>query len=106
MKLKHLVILQATILLGLLLVAKHLAPEYQDTAPLTYTKDTKPVFNNRCSVCHDYMGDKNWQVYANAFKYKDKIKEKILSKEMPSGRDMPQDERDLVVRWVDEGAKE
>jgi uncharacterized membrane protein len=51
------------------------------------------------------MGDKNWQVYENAFSHKDKIKEKIISKEMPIGKNMPQSERDLIVEWVNEGAK-
>lgn len=71
----------------------------------TYTKDIRPIFKNRCSSCHDYLGDKNWQVYENAYKYKDQIKMKILTKEMPQGKDMPQSERDLIVEWVNEGAR-
>jgi uncharacterized membrane protein len=72
----------------------------------TYTKDIKPIFQNRCSRCHDYMGDKNWQVYRNAYSYRNQIKSKMITKEMPMGGDMPQDERDLVVKWVDQGGKE
>lgn len=72
----------------------------------TYTKDIKPIFKNRCSKCHDYMQDKNWQVYENAFKYKEVIKAKMISKEMPMGEDMPQEERNLIIKWVDTGAKE
>ena len=70
----------------------------------TYTKDIKPIFKNRCSQCHDYFPDKNWQKYEIAFSHKDKIKEKMISKEMPMGQDMPQDERDLIIKWVDQGA--
>lgn len=73
---------------------------------LTYTKDIKPIFKNRCSMCHDYMGDKNWQVYSNAYEKRLLIKQKVASKEMPQGRDMPQEERDKIVKWVDQGAKE
>lgn len=76
-----------------------------ETTP-TYTKDIKPIFKNRCSQCHDYLKDKNWQLYQDAFRHKDKIKEKMLDKTMPMGQTMPQDERDLIVKWVDMGSKE
>lgn len=75
-------------------------------ADLTYSKDIKPIFKNRCSECHDYLADKNWQKYEDAFKHKDTIKQKMLDKSMPMGRDMPQNERDQIVQWVDQGAKE
>jgi len=72
----------------------------------TYNKDAKPIFKNRCSQCHDYVQDKNWQKYGDAFKYKDTIKLKMITKEMPQGQDMPQEERDILIKWVDTGAKE
>ena len=71
----------------------------------TYTEDIKPLFHDRCSKCHDSMGDKNWQVYENAYKYRVSIRNKIITKEMPEGEDMPGNERDLIVEWIDSGAK-
>lgn len=71
----------------------------------TYTKDIQPIFKNRCSKCHDYMPGRNWQNYDNAFEFRLKIKDKILSKEMPMGQDMPQEERNLIVKWVDTGSQ-
>lgn len=69
-------------------------------------KDVKPVLKNRCSKCHDTMQDRNWQVYKDAFAYRYSIKNKIILRDMPRGEKMPKEERDLVVRWVDQGAKE
>ena len=72
----------------------------------TYTKDIQPIFKNRCSKCHDYIQDKNWQIYENAYKFRFSIKEKMITKEMPAGGDdMPQSERDQIISWVDGGAK-
>ena len=71
----------------------------------TYTKDVQPIFKSRCSQCHDYMAGRNWQNYDNAFEFRIKIKEKVATKEMPMGREMPQEERDLVIKWVNTGAK-
>ena len=70
----------------------------------TYYEDIKPIFKKHCSECHDYMSGKNWQKYEEAFSHKELIKEKVKSKEMPMGRDMPQEERDKIINWVDTGA--
>lgn len=77
-----------------------------ESSSLTYTTDIKPIFKKRCSQCHDYMEGKNWQIYKDAFSRRDKIKERIENKTMPMGLDMPQYERDMIIKWVDEGAKE
>ena len=73
---------------------------------ITYTNTVKAIFNNRCSRCHDYMPDRNWQVYSIAYKNRQDIKIQMVTKAMPQGDTMPQSERDDIIRWVDEGAKE
>ena len=96
---------RTTILLFICLLTIALS-KTNNSESLTYTTDvTKPIFKNRCSECHDHMVARNWQVYDNAFSYRYAIKERILSRTMPMGRDMPQKERDLIVKWVDQGAK-
>ena len=73
----------------------------------TYTSDIKPIFKNRCSLCHNYMAEKNWQKYEDAFAHRKEIKEKMVTKAMPpNGTEMPQSERDLIIKWVDTGAKQ
>jgi uncharacterized membrane protein len=72
--------------------------------PPTYEKDIKPIFKTRCSECHNYMPGKNWQKYEDAYSDRLNIKIKMLTKEMPQGKDMPQEERNLIVDWVNGGA--
>ena len=71
----------------------------------TYTKNIQPIFKNRCSICHDHYRELNWQVYENAFNHRLQIKDRVKTKQMPMGREMPQEERDLIIKWVDTGAK-
>jgi uncharacterized membrane protein len=87
-----------TIILGLMLLPNVSA------ATTTY-KDVQPIFKNRCSQCHDYLEGRNWQKYDDAFKKRQQIKERMVNKSMPMGQDMPQAERDLIIKWVDQGAK-
>lgn len=72
----------------------------------TYKKDIKPIFANRCSKCHDSMYNRNWQRYQDAYRYRSQIKQEMMTKGMPLGQNMPQPERDLIVKWIDTGANE
>lgn len=77
-------------------------------AATTYNKDAKPIFEKRCSSCHNDMWvDKNWLDYKTAFENRLKIKQKVwVERSMPVGQEMPQEERDTLKKWVDEGGKE
>jgi uncharacterized membrane protein len=52
------------------------------------------------------MPGKNWQKYHDAFLYKILIKDSMILKTMPPGKDMLQEERDQITKWVNRGAKE
>lgn len=75
------------------------------SAETTYTKDAQPVFKNRCSRCHDYMSGRNWMKYEDAVSHKEAIKTKMTDKTMPPDVPMPQSERDILINWVNDGAK-
>ncbi|MCM2278127.1 MAG: hypothetical protein NDJ89_08625 [Oligoflexia bacterium] len=67
----------------------------------------KPVIQNRCQLCHGSMApEKNWSTYASAFLKRDRIRVMVESKAMPMGMPMPDEERALILRWVDSGAPE
>jgi uncharacterized membrane protein len=75
---------------------------------LTYTTDIKPIFEKRCSQCHNAnWADKNWMDYDTAYKNRDKIKLRVENQTMPPGNstNMTKEERDKVIKWVKEGAK-
>lgn len=74
----------------------------------TYTADVKPLIEKHCAQCHNAnWPDKNWLDYETAKKNKDKIKFRIQNQTMPPGNvtNMTKAERDLIVKWVDQGAK-
>jgi len=76
---------------------------------LTYQRDIKPIFINRCSSCHnENWKDKNWLDYQTAFKYRIQIKQRVfvLKNMPPIGMKITDEERKIIQKWVDQGAKE
>lgn len=78
---------------------------FSASAATTYTAHAQPILKNRCARCHEYLPEKNWSKYEDAFKHRDAIKTKMLDKTMPPDQDIPQAERDTLIKWVDEGAQ-
>ncbi len=75
--------------------------------PITFDQDILPIFVQRCISCHD-----DFDSYLDASSYSD-VKSKIRkilktvveTKTMPSdAQNMPQIERDLVEKWINDGA--
>ena len=75
----------------------------------TYDKDIKPIFEAKCAMCHHPgWADKNWLNYDIAKRDKDRIKQRVVKeKTMPPGNitDLSEEERELIGKWVDQGAK-
>jgi len=81
---------------------------YTEVIP-TYTKDIKPVFQKHCAQCHNANWQtKNWMVYKTAFINRDLIRTRVQQRTMPPGNltNMTPIEKDLIIQWVDKGAKE
>lgn len=101
------------LLLGTCLLVLQLIPFFLEKSPVfensvSYTKDAKPIFEKRCSVCHGpNWPDKNWMDYDIAVKNKDKIKFRLENLTMPPGNStgMTKEERVKVIKWVETGAK-
>jgi uncharacterized membrane protein len=75
---------------------------------ISYSKDIHPIFEERCSVCHNPgWAEKNWLDYDTAFKNKDKIKIRIKAETMPPGNitEVTKEERKTIIEWVDGGGK-
>lgn len=82
-----------------------IAPQLID-AP-SFKTDIKPVFQRRCYTCH-HAEHWHWTDYDTAYERRFKIKRRVcLLKDMPQGNvtKMTEQERDLVRRWIDQGAK-
>ena len=76
-----------------------------DQKVLSHKKDIVPIVEKRCAMCHDVMPERNWKLYKDAFNKKDAIKLRLSNKTMPVGVPMPDNERALMIEWVNQGAK-
>lgn len=75
----------------------------------TYNLDIKSIIMDRCSQCHSYnWPEKNWMDYKTAFKFRNSIKTRLQLKNMPPGNstNLTDKERALIIKWVENGAKE
>lgn len=105
MKNKFLIIAQIALFFTYLRIME--VPLLGDSS-ITYTKDIQPIFQDKCVLCHNSsMPDKDWMNYELAFKNKDKIKKRLEERTMPPGNvtQMTEEERKLVIQWVDEGGR-
>lgn len=74
---------------------------------LTFEKDIKPMFRQKCSHCHTKtFKTGSWLDYDNVVKNKDKILYRVtVKKDMPRGMYMSPDDRLKIKRWIEEGCK-
>lgn len=77
-------------------------------ADVTYEKDLKPILKDRCAMCHnESTPEMNWMDYKTALKKKDSIKKRLTDKTMPPANitNLTEDEKKMIIKWVDEGGK-
>lgn len=78
------------------------------SAIITFSGNILPIFEQRCSQCHNAqaMPDRNWLDYDTAYKFRYEIKDRVYNlRTMPMTGTMTDAEREIVKEWVDEGAK-
>ncbi len=83
-------------------------PNHYGSTFFTYTKDIKPIFEKRCSSCHNsHTPQRNWLDYDTAYANRIKIKNRVFIELSmpPSGISMELEERWKISDWVDFGAK-
>ena len=74
----------------------------------TAWSDVKPIFKQRCNMCH-HSGFKgsDWNKYRDVFNKREKIKFRLQNRTMPPGNAtrMTDEERTKILDWIDQGAK-
>lgn len=89
---------------------KHKEVEYTDLPfeVVTFSKNVKPILENRCSTCH-YDGSKflNLLQYSVAFSNGIKMRESVTNGEMPLNNltGISDVERYIIRKWVNDGMK-
>lgn len=94
-----------------ILVAAQVATDKNEvlvkSSELTFTKDIKPIFVKRCSTCHnDGWPDKNWLDYKVVVDNSEILSLRLIKRTMPPpGWLLPDEERLIIIEWIEEGTK-
>jgi hypothetical protein len=77
---------------------------------LSFEKDALPLFKQYCILCHNENTGgrmRNFLKYEVAVEFKDSIKAKLLDQSMPlpgARINMPEEDRQILIDWIDQGA--
>lgn len=70
-------------------------------------EDVRPILEKRCVGCHASNDGGDWSIYRIAFEKREDIYLRVVEfKNMPLYSKMPQEERNLIKEWVEQGAVE
>ena len=76
----------------------------------TFTNNIKPLVEKRCAPCHTGFIDSlpNLTIYSIAYKKRFIIKSRVKSRKMPpkNSTGLTDAERQTILDWVNQGAKE
>ena len=111
------------ILSVLALVVVFALPQFsyaETNAPITFTKDIAPIFQEKCEACHrpDSIAPMSLVTYDEARPWAKAIRERVITRQMPpwhldktvgiqkfkNDRSLSDAQIDTIVKWVDAGA--
>ena len=111
------------ILSVLALVVVFTLPQFtyaETNAPITFTKDIAPIFQEKCEACHrpDSIAPMSLLTYEEARPWAKAIRERVITRQMPpwhldktvgiqkfkNDRSLSDTQIDTIVKWVDAGA--
>jgi hypothetical protein len=111
------------ILSVLALVVVFALPQFtyaETNAPITFTKDIAPIFQEKCEACHrtDSIAPMSLVTYEEARPWAKAIRERVITRQMPpwhldktvgiqkfkNDRSLSDAQIDTIVKWVDAGA--
>jgi hypothetical protein len=77
------------------------------SAELTFTEHVRPVFKNNCAMCHNAQTAlPNFLDYSIVYDYRFSIKNVLEKRTMPHMSHISESDRELVLKWLNGGAKE
>ncbi len=100
---EHIEVVRQWVALGL--------PETAATVPancdlIDFETVNKLVFQSSCTRCHDFTSKLDLESYANIKQHVTNVKWMIENDKMPPRKPLDQDLKDLVLKWIDQGAPE
>lgn len=80
-------------------------PNVDPCETITYTLNVKPIIDNNCIVCHGNGGNfPNLTTYNGTSANANSVKAEVVSRRMPQGNSLTNDEIQAISCWVDAGA--
>jgi len=92
----------------------------EESAPVTFTKDVAPIFQEKCQACHrpDSIAPMSLVTHEESRPWARSIKARVVERQMPpwhidktvgiqdfkNDRSLTDEQIDTIVRWVDSGA--
>ena len=75
-------------------------------ATITFALNVKPIIDNNCIQCHSTNGGQspNLETYNAVSANSARVKSEVVSKDMPLGGSLTNDEIQAISCWVDAGA--
>lgn len=75
-------------------------------ADITFTMNVKPIIDNNCIGCHSTAGGQfpNLETYNGVAANASTVKSEVVSKDMPIGGSLTNEEIQAISCWVDAGA--
>jgi uncharacterized membrane protein len=76
-------------------------------ADITFSMNVKPIIDNNCVSCHSTSGQAsflNLETYNAVAANATKVKSEVVSKDMPIGGTLTNEEISAISCWVDAGA--
>jgi uncharacterized membrane protein len=74
---------------------------------ITFSKNVKPIIDNNCVSCHSTGGGQppNLETYIGIRVEATSVKSEVVSKDMPIGGSLTNEEISAISCWVDAGAE-
>ena len=91
-------------IISLMVVVSNVQSQDFTNNGLTFERDIKPIFTNRCASCHN--GNNSLPDILDketAIENRYEIKNKLFTRQMPYFGKMTESERETIIQWVNQG---
>ena len=71
---------------------------------ISFARDVEPIIDTRCLECHSGTIFPDLRTFSGITDNARSIQQQVVSREMPQGSTLPDDQIELISCWIDNGA--
>lgn len=79
-------------------------PNPNPVVKISFATQVKPIIDNNCTSCHNGSQFPDLRTYSGIKASASSVSARVANKSMPIGGSLSQQEIDIIVNWVKEGA--